>query len=124
MAAKNLWCYCRKSISRTRVISAKRYAAVREQNIPHERSDVASCVTVSVGAGSIADLPELAASLSRKGTLPSASMSGTTVLVEMADHGLYEAKVAGRNRVVAAGVREESAASMASATGRQVPSAV
>jgi diguanylate cyclase (GGDEF)-like protein len=85
-------------------------AAVRECSIPHERSDAASCVTVSIGAGSITDLPELAASLSRDGTLPSASMPGATVLIEMADHALYRAKIAGRNRVVAAGADDESAA--------------
>ena len=34
-------------------------------------------------------------------------MPGATVLVEMADHALYEANVAGPNRVVAAGLGEE-----------------
>jgi diguanylate cyclase (GGDEF)-like protein len=98
-------------------------AAVRAQNILHERSDVASCVTVSIGAASIADLPELAALLSREGTLPSATMPGATVLVELADHVLYQAKIAGRNRVVAAGAHDGSSVSAAPSAPRQVPSA-
>jgi len=97
-------------------------AAIRAQNILHERSDVASCVTVSVGAGSIADLPELAAALSREGTLPSASMPGATVLVEMADHALYQAKIAGRNRV-AGGAHDALAAPAAPSATRRMPSA-
>ncbi len=82
-------------------------AAVREQNILHEKSEAASCVTVSIGAASISDLPELAAQLSRAGTLPSASMPGAPVLIEMADQALYRAKIAGRNRVMAASTRDD-----------------
>jgi PleD family two-component response regulator len=98
-------------------------AAVREQNILHERSDAASCVTVSIGAASIADLPELAALLSREGTLPSATMPGATVLVELADHMLYRAKIAGRNRVIAAGAHDSSTAPAAPSATRRMPSA-
>ena len=98
-------------------------AAVRNQNILHKRSDAAACITVSIGAASIANLPELAAALSREGTLPSATMPGATVLIEMADHALYQARIAGRNRVIAAGAQVASDELMAPSATRHMPSA-
>jgi diguanylate cyclase (GGDEF)-like protein len=83
--------------------------SVRELDIPHEGSEVARCVTISVGIGTIADLPKFAAALSRRGNLPSASLPGAMAFVEMADHALYQAKIAGRNRVFAAGVNGSAA---------------
>ncbi len=79
-------------------------ASVRGLEIPHQGSEVAPCVTVSIGVGTIADLPKFAATLSREGTLPSVSLLGAMALVEMADHALYQAKIAGRNRVFTADV--------------------
>ncbi len=53
-------------------------------NIPHERSGVHSAVTVSLGVASI--IPD--------------DDSDPSLLVQMADQALYEAKNAGRNRTV------------------------
>lgn len=79
---------------------------MREQNIPHEGSAVAPYVTISVGVASIAELPKSVATLSRDSATPAMSSGGGTVLVETADHALYQAKLAGRNRAVAAGAAD------------------
>ena len=75
---------------------------VREQQIPHEGSAVASHVTISVGAACISALPESAGAQSRDvGAGDDAPTGGVIALIKAADHALYEAKLAGRDRVVA-----------------------
>ena len=62
------------------------HSRVRELQIPHCQSPVASSVTISVGIASV---------------IPSQAMSPSQ-LVAMADEALYQAKQDGRNQVVAA----------------------
>jgi diguanylate cyclase (GGDEF)-like protein len=77
--------------------------SVREQKIPHAGSEVAPHVTVSIGVASMAQVLKFAAALSREAAAAAMTRSGATLLVETADHALYQAKMAGRDRVAAAG---------------------
>jgi diguanylate cyclase (GGDEF)-like protein len=75
---------------------------VREMQIPHEGSAVASHVTISVGAACISELSESAGAQSRDvGTGDEVPAGGGIALIKAADGALYEAKLAGRDRVVA-----------------------
>lgn len=64
-------------------IARKIAAAVRDLELPHERSDASDRVSVSIGVATIVPRPTL----------------GPTRLLELADRALYRAKEGGRNRV-------------------------
>ncbi len=72
------------------VVAERVRAAVEDLALPHAKSEVADCVTVSIGVASMV-----------------AGLDGTqTQLVGAADKALYQAKKEGRNRVAAIGAPE------------------
>lgn len=84
-------------------------AAVSGCAIPHGKSDVAPHVTVSVGAASVFALCQPSRAHLRDGAacqLKDTCAVGPGDLVAAADHSLYEAKRAGRNRVASVQVEE------------------
>jgi diguanylate cyclase (GGDEF)-like protein len=91
--------------------------AVRDCQIPHQQSDSAPHVTISVGVASIGKYPDAAAAFAREGVTPAAFSAGATILVEAADLALYRAKMAGRNQAVVASANDAAAAGELAAAG-------
>ena len=96
---------------------------VRGLQIPHEGSVAAPFVTISVGVACISELPESAGAQSRDSASDEAPPGSGIALIGAADRALYEAKLAGRDCVVAACKDDIVAAATLPATDAPLPSA-